>query len=254
MTHCRLKTINQVTSFCFVSLNLSFLLFIVYINATSLGTPRYVRFRNDCRNNLRRVGVELYNYHSVHGNLPGPRTGEPPVSWRIHALPFLDHHELFQTYDQTIAWDSDKNNVIAKQNIQHLNCPSNAITKDACDRWYTHYAMIDGKQTIGDHQGPISFIDFTEDRSNPRLVVEAAGLNIVWTEPRDSVVFADNLGVNLTGPTPTTSTAVISAWHDGGGHALLADGTVRFLYSGIDPTVLKALTTVDNGESLPRQY
>ena len=150
--------------------------------------------------------------------------------------------------------DSDKNNVIAKQNIQHLNCPSNAITKDACDRWYTHYAMIDGKQTIGDHQGPISFIDFTEDRSNTRLVVEAAGLNIVWTEPRDSVVFADNLGVNLTGPTPTTSTAVISAWHDGGGHALLADGTVRFLYSGIDPTVLKALTTVDDGESLPRQY
>ncbi len=228
VTHYRLKTINQVTSFCFVSLNLLFLLFIVNINATSLGTPRYVRFRNDCRNNLRRVGLALHNFHADHENLPAPRTGEPPVSWRIHALPYLDNHELFKNYDQTIAWDSDKNNVIAEQNIQHLTCPSNAITKDARDRWYTHYAMIDGKQTIGDHQGPMSFTDFTDGTSNTLLVVEAAGLNIVWTEPRDSEVFDDNLGVNLTGPTPTTSTAVISAWHRGGGHALLADGTSVF--------------------------
>ncbi len=231
------------------------LLLIFFITVPStLGTPNYVSVQNECRNNLRRVGLALHNFHAVHENLPAPRTGEPPVSWRIHALPYLDNHELFKTYDQTIAWDSDKNNVIAEQNIQHLTCPSNAITKDARDRWYTHYAMIDGKQTIGDHQGPISFIDFTEDRSNTRLVVEAAGLNIVWTEPRDSEVFDDNLGVNLTGPTPTTSTAVISAWLHGGGHALLADGTVRLLYSGIDPTVLKALTTVDGGESLPEQY
>jgi prepilin-type processing-associated H-X9-DG protein len=198
----------------------------------------------------KQIGIAIHNFHEVHGHLPASGAGEPPVSWRIHALPYLDNPDLFETYDQTLAWNSDKNKVIAKQRIEQLTCPSTQTTKDTLDRWYTHYAMVSGQKTIGDRQNPRSFSDFTDGTSNTIAVVEAAGLNIVWTEPRDSEVSDNNLGINLTGPTPTESPALISAWHRGGGHVLMADGAVKLLRHNIDPAVLKALTTVDGNDSI----
>ena len=114
--------------------------------------------------------------------------------------------------------------------------------------------MVYGAGTFGNKGWSGKLSDMADGTSNTLAVVEATGLNIVWTEPRDSQVSGDNLGINLTGPTPTESSALISAWHRGGGHVLLADGSVRYLRHDIDPAVLKALTTVNGGESLPEQY
>ena len=214
------------------------------------GTPREAARRSQCKYNLKQIGIALHNFHEVHGHLPGSGAGAPPISWRIHALPYLDNPDLFETYDQTLAWNSDKNELIAKQRIEQLTCPSTQTTKDTLDRWYTHYAMVSGQKTIGDHQDPRSFSDFADGTSNTLAVVEAAGLNIVWTEPRDSEVSYGNLGINLTGPNPDESPALISAWHRGGGHVLLADGSVRYVSDDIDPKVLKALTTVDGNDSI----
>ena len=218
--------------------------------APYMGTPKEAGHRSQCKSNLRQIGIALHNFHEVHGHLPASGKGEPPVSWRVHALPYLDNPDLFETYDQTLAWNSDKNTVIAKQRNEQLTCPSTQTTKDTLDRWYTHYAMVSGQKTIGDRQNPRSFSDFTDGTSNTLAVVEAAGLNIVWTEPRDSEVSDGNLGINLTGPTPTESPALISAWHRGGGHVLMADGAAKFLSHNIDPKVLKALTTVDGDDSI----
>lgn len=219
-----------------------------------IGPSREAANRSQCKSNLKQIGIALHNYHEVYGHLPKSAVGKPAVSWRVHALPFFDHYEIYEAYEQAEAWDSDSNGPFTNQQIYQLTCPSSEAAQDRLGRYFTHYARVESAGTIGNKDWSGKFSDMTDGTSNTLAVVEAAGLNIVWTEPRDSVVSDDNLGINLTGPTPKESSALISAWHRGGGNVLLADGSVRYLRHNIDPSVLKALTTVDGGESVPEQY
>ena len=251
MTHRRLKTENKASPFGFAFLcGLLAIFGFIFVLAPIVGCPPEGFRRSHCKSNLMQIGIALHNFHEDHGHLPASRAGEPPASWRIHALPYLDSADLFEIYDQTVAWNSEKNTAIARRRIEQLTCPSTQTAKDTLDRWYTHYAMVTGQKTISDHQNPRTFSDFTDGTSNTLAVVEAAGLNIVWTEPRDTESSASNRGINLTGPTPTESSALISAWHRGGGHVLMADGATKFLSHDIDPAALKALTTVNGNDSI----
>lgn len=247
-THRRLKAAGQPSSFAFIIISLFLAVFGYLILVPTCIYPIEAARRRQCKNNLKQIGIALFNHHDIHGSLPKSTAGEPPVSWRVHVLPHLDNIDLFESYDQTATWDSKRNTPHAKQHVQILSCPSTETTTDIHDRWLTHYAMVTGKRTVGDGTKHTLFKDITDGTSNTMMVVEAAGLNIVWTEPRDSDVARDNLGINLTGQTPNESTAIISAWHRGGGYVLMADGSVRFLSQDIDPAVLKALTTANGGE------
>lgn len=218
--------------------------------AASVGTPKEAARRSQCKSNLKQIGIALFNSHDIYDQFPKSAAGNPAVSWRVHALPFLDHVEIYDSYHQAEAWDSDSNVPFAKQQIYHLTCPSSEASQDRLGRYFTHYAMVEGAGTFGNKDWSGKLSDMTDGNSNTLAVVEAAGLNIVWTEPRDSKVSDSNLGINLTGPTPTESLALISAWHRGGGHVLLADGSVHILSQNIDPSVLKALTTVNGNDSI----
>lgn len=251
--HRRLLLNEEKSSFgCVMSVLVAAGFFLGYpalFLATSV-TPREGTNRNQCKSNLKRIGIALHNYHDVFSHLPKSAAGKPAVSWRVHALPFLDHPEIYDTYDQAEAWDSDSNAPFANQQIYHLTCPSSEAAQDRLGRYFTHYSMVEGAGTIGNEDWSSKFSEMTDGTANTLAVVEAAGLNIVWTEPRDTQVSDQNLGINLTGPTPDESPALISAWHRGGGHVLMADGAAKFLSHNIDPKVLKALTTVDGGESV----
>jgi prepilin-type processing-associated H-X9-DG protein len=83
--------------------------------------------------------------------------------------------------------------------------------------------------------------------SNTILLVEACGRNITWTEPRD-VQFDDvAIGVNLPGERRGESAGVVSGYHWGGAHVMMADGSVTFISADIDPGLLKGLLQVDDG-------
>ena len=254
VSHRCLKAANQTSS-------LGFVLSVIALGSASFVLliptcvyPIEAARRRECRHNLKLIGIALHNHHDSYGSIPRSANGKPAVSWRVHALPYLDYPEIYDSYDETSDWDSESNHEIAKTRIQELTCPSTEIVKDDQGRQFTHYAMITGTDTAGSSDWSGKLGEVYHGTSNTLAVVEAAGLNIVWTEPRDSEGSDGNLGINLTGPTPTESSALISAWHRGGGHALLADGSVRFLSHDIDRSVLKALTTVNGGESLPEQY
>lgn len=251
MTYRRLKAENKASSFDFAFQ--CFLLGIYgffFVLVPSHVQPREASHRSQCKSNLKQIGVALHNFHDVYGNFPKSAAGQPAVSWRVHALPFLDHHEFYESYDHAKAWDSDTNAPLAKQQIYQLTCPSSEAAQDRLGRYFTHYAMVEGAGTFGNEDWSGKFSETTDGTSNTLAVVEAAGLNIVWTEPRDSEVSDNNLGINLTGPNPDESPALISAWHRGGGHVLMADGAAKFLSHDIDPIVLKALTTVDGDDSI----
>lgn len=213
--------------------------------------------RSQCKNNLKQIGLALHNFVDEHGEFPHASAGNPTVSWRVQILPHFDQHNLFEKYDQKTPWDSETNDPIARTQVSGMSCPSrrtpsNGASEDG--RIFTDYTMLTGPGTISDHFEPRNPAGIKDGASNTLAVVEAAGLNIIWTEPRDASVNREPLGINFKGKGNYDSPGLMSSWHVGGAQATFADGSVRFINQDIDPAVLKALTTVDGGEQLPQSY
>jgi len=72
-------------------------------------------------------------------------------------------------------------------------------------------------------------------------VVEACGLNILWTEPRDAIVEDATVGINLPGKKLGTSDGVLSSYHTDGATTAMLDGSIRFLSKSIDKSILKRM-------------
>ncbi|NQV23633.1 MAG: DUF1559 domain-containing protein [Rhodopirellula sp.] len=220
----------------------------------SLGHPREASRRSTCKSNLRNLGMALWNYYDIHKEVPESTSGSPPVSWRVNVSRFVDFNSIYREYDRTKTWDSTTNEPLAQRFYHAYMCPSRSGPEtDVKRRVYTDYTMLAGRETLSavKPRGPNGIAD---GASNTLAIVEATGLNIVWTEPRDANVDREPLGINFKGTGKYDSPGLMSAWHVGGAQAVFADGSVRFLSQDIDPQVLKALTTANGGESLPDSY
>jgi prepilin-type processing-associated H-X9-DG protein len=213
-----------------------------------------------CKNNLKQIGVALRTYHKEYATYPASRAGEPAVSWRVQFLPYLgrgpgytDYKPLWAIYDPAQPWDSPANEPVAKKVVVGFVCPSKYVYEDEFGRIYTDYVMLTGPGTFSRADKPLSREKITDGKSNTLAVVEAWGLNIVWTEPRDADVTELPIGINLAGDErKLDSRGIGSSLHPHGTHVLFADGRARFLNENIDPEVLKALTTVAGGEASER--
>ena len=81
--------------------------------------------------------------------------------------------------------------------------------------------------------------DFLDGTSNTILAVEAhQDAAVIWTKPDDVVIDFKNPIKGLKGA------------RVGGFHALLADGSVRFISDNINIDILKALFTRNGGETI----
>ena len=64
-------------------------------------------------NNLKQVGLAMYNYREAHGRFPAPAIqgpdGKPLLSWRVAILPYLSENELYQSFKLDEPWDSPHN-------------------------------------------------------------------------------------------------------------------------------------------------
>ena len=82
--------------------------------------------RLQCSNNLKQVGLALYNHESALGYFPTstrPATG-PRISWTIGLLPYIEQGNLVRNYDLTQNWDGPGNLPITSQPIKIFLCPS----------------------------------------------------------------------------------------------------------------------------------
>ncbi len=203
---------------------------------------------SQCRNNLKQIGLALHNYQSTYGLFPASQAGETPVSWRVQVLPFIDEERLYGQYDLESPWDGRTNSPIARTEVRAFNCLTSPGSADSDKRYFTDYAMLTGNGAFSQPDQPRPVDAVTDGLANTLAVTEVSGLNIVWTEPRDASLDEYEVGVNLAGDDQVSTKGILSGWHPGGAHGLLADGAVRFLSEDIDPQVLKALTTIAGGE------
>lgn len=208
--------------------------------------------RTQCRNNLRNIGLAIYDWHDEHERLPAPVLHEADgsnVSWRVRLAPYLGDRGLTTGYDESLPWNDSANLSVARREPVPYRCPTNPDPMDAQQRFFAAYLLLAGDDTAFRGDGPLSFDDISDGLGDTLLVGEACGARIVWTEPRDvAISAADGPGVNLPGAEPGTSAGTLSSYHVGGAFGLLADGGARFFSERVDPDVLRALLTADSGD------
>jgi hypothetical protein len=183
--------------------------------------------------NLKRIGVAMHNFHDSHGRFPpaAPRTSKtrapkpenPPHSWRVALLPFVEAVDLYERYRFDEPWDSPHNRELLAEMPDVYRHPSDPleVTNSA------YYAVV-GPGTIFDGEQGRRFADVVDGTRYTILVVEAKR-EVPWTKPEDVPFDPDK-------PLPE-----LGGFTEGGFRALLADGSVRFIPKSIDETMLRSL-------------
>ena len=230
---------------------------VFWFQTPSCGLTREGSRQSQCSNNLKSIGIAIHNdVEQSGGDLIGAvvQPGEdPPRSWRVELLPYLDQERLRKRYDDRETWNAPANKVVARASQHPFVCPNNATPTDKHKLSYTAYLACTGSNAFfpipanGDVRGR-RFADIRDGTSHTAMVVEACGQNVVWTEPRDFDVDRVSLGVNLPGFLRGESSGLLSSHDPGRVGILMGDGSVRRVSADVAPSVLKAMLTIDGGE------
>jgi type II secretory pathway pseudopilin PulG len=190
--------------------------------------------RASSMNNLKQIALAMHIYHDQHRSFP-PRAsyssdGKPLLSWRVHLLPYLEQEALYRQFHLDEPWDSPHNRQFIEQMPAVYRNPSARASSSQAT-----YLVPTGKGAIFEGKEGTLMRKITDGTSNTVLVLEVnENAAVVWTKP-DDLVFD-----------PTKPLAGLGAAHPGGFLAALADGSVRFISSSIDPqTFLKLLMMAD---------
>ena len=195
--------------------------------------------RTQCRNNLKQIGLALHNYHDVYQLFPPAytvdQTGQPLHSWRTLILPFLEQQHLYESIDLTKPWDDPANADAYKTIVPPYICPSATI-----DRLHTTYTGMVGPDACLPPTQSRSLSEIKDGTSETVMVIEAAEPDAVhWMNPQD-------VGVRFL----LSFNADSELDHEGGTHALFADGSVQFLSAEMSNTARQALATVAGSDTI----
>ncbi len=214
-------------------------------------TPQSASFAGQCRSQLKHLAIATASYAETYDGQYFPlrfkTVGGVERTWRIEVLPFLDAATLRKRYHDDMAWDSPENEAIARYDVQAFRCPSNERPADPFQRLYTAYLAVGGDGGLFGRAR--RWGEVPDGMSNTALMVEACGQNVVWTAPRDLDISVVIAGVNLPGTESGRSEGAFSAYHAGGPGVLMADGSARAIAPEMDGEVLRAILTVDGGET-----
>lgn len=200
-----------------------------------------------CKNNLKQLALAMQNYHDAHLMFPLPQgnfgDNQPPYSWRIALLPYVDEKKTFDSYHFTEVWDGPSNVELHSIWLNVFICPANPSRTSDHQPTETDYVAIIGEETIFTEGQPTKITDISDGTSNTLMFGELVNSDIHWMEPRDLDFNSISRRINASG-------AGISSAHEGGANVALVDGSIRFLSEETDPDVLRALMTKDGGETV----
>lgn len=156
------------------------------------------------------------------------------VSWRIHALDQLGWEQVKDLYSFQEAWDSDTNRNLAARLEEgaHWRRPYLCPMGQQDDRVYDtdYFAVVrDGERF--EFQSERKLTDHSPQQSTV-LFVETNSQRVHWMEPRD-LSPKDIEGLH--------SKKRLTSSHGKGVNFVFLDGSVRFVSSSVDPSVLKSM-------------
>jgi hypothetical protein len=186
----------------------------------------------------------MSEYRAEHGHFPpayiADASGRPLHSWRVLLLEYIAP-DVFNAYDFKEPWNGPNNRKLADRMPRCYACPND---RDPERTRLTSYIVVVGRATAFPGSKPISEKDIRDDKSQTLLVAEVAGSDIHWMEPRD--LSLDGMSFRLNDP----SRPSISSHDLTGPGVIFADGSRDRLGESISPTTLKAMVTIDGGDSV----
>jgi hypothetical protein len=188
-------------------------------------------------NNLKQLGLALLNYHDAMGAFPAAAAGQkpkqPPVSWRVLVLPYVEQDALYKQYHFDEPWDSENNKKLIPLMPKVFQAPG---SKKAVDG-KTNYLAVSGDAYALAADKTHRITDITDGTSNTILLVEASDEKAVpWTKPED---FSPDKEKPITGLVGLRRGAFL---------ALGADGAIHIVPADVEAATLKALFTRAGGE------
>jgi len=205
--------------------------------------------RSQCKNNLKQIGLALFNYHERYGSFPpayvADARGKPMHSWRVLLLPFLDQQPLYDKYRFDEPWDGPNNRKLAASIVSVYTCPEDDLHRYKNHKRglnFTSYVTVVGDETAWPSGSTTSWQSIADGPSNTLLIVDVADSGIHWMEPRD-------LHIVQMAPTINSSSGQgISSPHTGGAFVLLGDGSAKFVPESLTPEDLRAWLTPNGGD------
>jgi hypothetical protein len=200
------------------------------------------KHREQCAANLKRLGLAFHAYHEARGSFPAPsvtgRDGRPLLSWRVELLPYLGYRSLYDEFRRDEPWDSPHNRALIARIPPEFACPGGTGLKTGLTGYQVIVGPVTELNSVNTPFEPARGVDIREitDGTSNTLLVAETDILVLWTKP-------DELRWDRDAPLPHFASP-----HEGGFHALLADGTPRFLKTTILPNILKALLTINGGE------
>ncbi|MCE9556851.1 MAG: DUF1559 domain-containing protein [Planctomycetes bacterium] len=197
-----------------------------------------------CRSHIRNIATAMLAYEQEYGvlppqSVPGPN-GKPWHSWRVLLLPYLQEKQLYERYRFDEPWDGPHNKLLHDHAFSVYHCPT-----DDSDLSRTSYFVVSGPGMMFEPGKRLKSADAIDGASSTVLVVEAAGQDVHWLDPRDldGVKLANQ--INAPGQPP------ISSAHPKVAHVALVDESERAVAEGADPAAIRAMLTRNGGETVP---
>lgn len=198
-------------------------------------------------NRLKAIGLAFHTQESIkdadgRNHLPDAASrdaqGRPLLSWRVHALPFLEQAELHKQFHLDESWDSEHNKKLIPlmPEVYQVGSEPNIAAGKTC------LVLPVGDVTLFPGGRGLELKEITDGTSNTIMVVEVDNDHAVtWTKPDDLSFDAANPKAGLGG-------------HFGDGFlALLADGAAIFIPNTTDLDSLKAYFTATGRDVISRQ-
>ena len=152
-------------------------------------------------------------------------------------MPFTHRKEnpLNGRYDLKVPWNHAKNASLINDDTtgNFWWCPSG----DGRATKMTNYVAVVGVETAWPGDRGLKRSEITDDPASTILVLEVADSRIHWMEPKDPTL--DEI-----------LSSGLSSRHSGFVNALFADGTVKRIRTDVSRETLKALLTINGGETL----
>lgn len=193
--------------------------------------------RLTAQNNLKQMAVALHNHASaydlvpVHGHRVQAKPNEKPLlSWRVALLPFIEQDNLYRQFKLDEPWDSEHNKKLIPLMPKIYASPAKPGKPG-----YTPYQMVVGPSAM---RPPAMRISTVQDGTSNTIAVVEAAEPVIWTKP-DDVMFPEK-------ELPKDFRKKFGGEFPGGFHAMMWDGSVRFVKDSVsDRTLGFALNPAD---------
>ncbi len=247
---------------------------------------REVARRTQCLNNLKQIGLAVYNYESAHNVFPpgcvnptGPIRSEAQgyhLSWMVQLLPQLEQQNLFQTMDFAVGAYDEKNSRARRMTIPIYVCPSDFYmpTRQAAGSSYAGVQHdVEAAIDYGNHGAFVLNLAlpreaFTDGLANTVIVGEKLprGDDLGWISGTRATLRNGGQRINLNQHELQTQFPISSdgsqaplnkpdfvggfaSPHESGAFFLIGDGSVQFINQNLDEAIYRRLTNRSDGES-----